>query len=102
MRRDRHTALRAGSTLAWAVGFFLAIQAVTIVLVDGWHPELYDPEYGLRLALLRTRQAEQPGRPLLLLFGSSRTVVSFKPEILPPLGRSAPLVFNFSHCGAGP
>jgi hypothetical protein len=95
---------RASQSLAWAAVFCLVLQVVVLAVVDGRHPELYDPEYGQRLALLQARRAEQPGRPLLLLCGSSRTVVSFKPEVLPPIGPPgrSPLVFNFSHCGAGP
>jgi hypothetical protein len=104
MRCPHRAAAHARCNLAWGVVCFLVLQATSIALVDGWHPELYDPEYGLRLALVRVRRAEQPGRPLLLFLGSSRTVLSFRPEVLPLLGppHRPALVFNFSHCGAGP
>src|SRR4051812_40711862 len=84
---------------------FVAVQFVLNVVVDGWHPGLYDSEYAVRLRTLRARVAEAPGRPLLLLVGSSRTEMNFLPEVLPPLHTASgetPLVFNFSHLGAGP
>lgn len=92
-------------TLAAGLLFFLAAQMLFNIVADMRHPELYDPEYGVRLALLRARQAEIPDRPLLLLIGSSRTVMSFRPEILGELrtGDGAQVLpFNFSHLAAGP
>src|SRR6266850_6378448 len=92
-------------TLAAGLLFFLVAQMLFNIVADMRHPELYDPEYGVRLGLLRARQAETPDRPLLLLIGSSRTVMSFRPEILGALrtGDGAPvLAFNFSHLAAGP
>ena len=75
------------------------------VLIEGWLPGLYDPEYATRLKTLRMVTTEHPDRPLLLVVGSSRTAMNFCPGILPPLttaqGKS-PLVFNFSHLAAGP
>jgi hypothetical protein len=65
----------------------------------------YDPEYSCRRDLLTARIAEDPDRPLLLLIGSSRTLMAFCPEALPPLRTPAGqqvLTFNFSHPAAGP
>jgi hypothetical protein len=89
----------------WAVVGFFGIQLALDVGVVARHPELEDPEYGRRLALLRERMAEAPGRPLVLMIGSSRTQLSFRPELLPPprtADGTEALVFNFSHRGAGP
>jgi hypothetical protein len=73
--------------------------------MERWKPELRDREYGLKLAHLRHRLAETPGRPLLLVLGSSRAAVGLRPGVLPsyrtPDGREA-LVFNFSAIGSGP
>jgi hypothetical protein len=105
MPYSRRRAAGAKAALAWgALGFFCAQLALDIAVVAR-HPELHDPEFGTRLALLRERLAEDPGRPPLLFLGSSRTVGSFLPEKLPPLRAASgerPLVFNFSHLGAGP
>jgi hypothetical protein len=95
----------ARAALAWAACGFVALQLGFAVLADGWMPELYDEEFGARLALLGRRRAEHPDRPLLVVVGSSRTAHAFRPERLPPLvaaGGREVLPFNFSHVGAGP
>jgi hypothetical protein len=102
-RRRRNANPRA--VLLWAVLGFIGVQVALDVGVVARHTEMDDPEYGRRLAILRERIAEEPGRPLLLMLGSSRTEVNFRPERLPTLqtasGEQA-LPFNFSHLGAGP
>jgi Protein of unknown function (DUF1574) len=101
--RRRNT--KARLALFWAVLGFFGVQVALDVGVVARHPELDDPEFGRRLTMLRERMAEAPGRPLMLLLGSSRTEMNFQPELLPPLRTTSgeqPLVFNFSHLGAGP
>lgn len=60
-----------------------------------------DPWYADRLAALRQRQAEAPGRPLVLFLGSSRAVSAIRPAQLaadhPDL-----LPFSFARVGGGP
>ena len=72
--------------------------------VSSWldlSPQARDPEYGKRLARLRDRTAEYPGRPLVLVLGNSRTAMGVRPGVLEPApGR--PLVFNFALAGSGP
>jgi hypothetical protein len=91
--------------LLWSAGLALAVQITLNAFMEARHPEVYDPQYRDRLILLRQRVAEDPGRPRLLVVGSSRITTDFLPEVLPPLwtadGRP-PLPFNFSHTGAGP
>lgn len=102
-RRPHHA--RAMTVLGWTFLGFVALQVALNLYVDGRHPEWYDAEFGARLETLRARMAEAPGRPLLLLVGSSRTEMNFLPEQLPPLhtpSGARPLAFNFSHLGAGP
>ncbi len=100
-RRQQH----AKQALAWAALIVLGSHVILNLHLDFQHPEAYDPEFGARLAMLQARRAEAPERPLLVLMGSSRTVQNFLPETLPPFhladGRQ-PVVFNFSHLGAGP
>jgi hypothetical protein len=91
--------------LKWFLVFAALAQLGLVVVMDWRRPDLYDLEYGKRLALLRRRQAEAPERPLALVVGSSRVGLGFLPEQLPPI-RSASgepvLPFNFSHLAAGP
>jgi hypothetical protein len=101
----RRNLTRARAALVWGFVWFAAAQVVFTVVLDGWFPGVYDPEHDARLAALQARLAETPERPLLLLVGSSRTVMNFAPEVLPPLrtpsGQQV-IPFNFSHLAAGP
>src|SRR5438093_13042053 len=105
--RNRRQTFAAGcrAVLAWGLLFYLAFQVALIVITDNWRPELRDPEYGSKLSRLRERLAEEPGRPLILILGSSRAGYGFRPEVVSdwrtPDGAS-PMVFNFGLTGAGP
>jgi hypothetical protein len=95
----------ARAEIAWALLAFLALQLTFTLALDLGQPALYDAEYNARLRLLRDRIREGPGRPLLLVVGSSRIGAGFIAGDLPPLrsadGREV-LPFNFSHLAAGP
>ncbi|HUY33506.1 MAG TPA: hypothetical protein VMV69_12215 [Pirellulales bacterium] len=92
--------------LAWALSAFVTAQLLLTWALENGPPELRDPEYGRKLALLRQRLAEsRPGRPLVLFLGSSRVGVGVRPSlVMDPSNTSpnAPLVFNFAICRAGP
>jgi hypothetical protein len=96
---------RGRAVLAWFLLGFALVQVAFCAVVDWRYPQFYDQEYAVRLDLLRRRLAEQPGAPLLAVVGSSRIEQGFRPEKLCPMktpaGETA-LLFNFSHCGAGP
>jgi hypothetical protein len=83
----------------------LAIHgAVLLALQDS---RVRDPEYGLRATRLHARLAENPGRPLVLVVGSSRTAMGVCPaaweEVRPnDPARPDPLIFNNAVLGAGP
>jgi hypothetical protein len=102
----RSWARRQRAALGWGLAFFALAQLALVLTMECWRPELADPEYGLKLACLRARLAEgQNCRPLILVLGSSRVSMGFRPEDLvagrSPNGR-APLVFNFGLCQFGP
>jgi hypothetical protein len=103
---DRRLVTRARATVAWAVAGLAVLQLGLLADLEKWQPELRDPEYGGKLARLRARLRERPGDgPRVLLLGSSRVGVGFRPEVLPcnrPGRAHAPLVFNFALCGSGP
>jgi hypothetical protein len=95
----------AKAALAWSLVCLAALHVGIHVYLERCHPEAYDPEFAARFGLLRSRIAEAPDRPLLLVVGSSRLVTDFRPERLPDLEvgeREKLLTFNFSHTGAGP
>ena len=89
----------------WALVVLTVGHVAFVGLADCFAPEVYDPQYAARLARLRAARAEHPERPLLVLFGSSRTCQLFRPERMAPLeapdGRTV-LPFNFSRTGGGP
>src|SRR5687768_1884754 len=90
-------ASRGRATLLWAMGLFLLVQAgLCLALTFSW--PLRDPEYGRRLVSLRQRQRERgPGRPLVVLLGSSRVAMNIRPGLMEVNRRDAPgpIVFNF-------
>jgi hypothetical protein len=107
VRRGASSARRAVLTgLALCLGGHLALGFG----LDGYWSALRDPEYGCRLNALRERQREEPGRPLVLALGTSRTQMGFKPDAMtvgplsPGPGRPAaePLVFNLGLAGCAP
>ena len=94
---------RSRAALAWCLATLAVLQAAFYGALDRW-PQIRDPEYGFKLARLRTQLAESPDRPLVLLVGSSRSGVGIDPKKFVaghPADRS-PLVFNFALSGAGP
>jgi hypothetical protein len=96
---------RDRTALLWGLLFFVAANVGLLATSECFWPGLRDPEFGYKLGLLRGHLEREPQRPLLVLLGSSRTGLGFRPGVLPPYtatdGR-VPLVFNFSEVGSGP
>jgi hypothetical protein len=101
--------LRAAWRRAGRVSVFSgALFAVTAMLgmsaaLETVKAEWRDPEFGHRLARLRQRQRESPGRPLVLALGTSRTQNAIDPSAMAfPNEPGSPLVFNFGQSGSPP
>jgi hypothetical protein len=99
------------AAVAWGLLFFVCLQLALAIPMEHWRPDLRDLEYGHKRSRLRARLAEQPGRPLLVVLGSSRANHGFRPDALPPLpayhpprggDAGAPVVFNAALMGSGP
>jgi hypothetical protein len=103
-RRRRTLAVRACCSLCSALVAFLMVQVTVIVFTENARPEVGHAEHGYRLRVLQQRLAEDPGRPLFLVLGSSRTETGFRPETLPPTSSATarPLLFNFGLSSTGP
>jgi hypothetical protein len=104
-RRTRCLGKRGRDILLWTVISLFACQILPTLAMDRWRPDLRDPEYAARLGKLRTRRAENPDQPLVLMLGSSRVMNGFQPRALNELASSAgqPMVsFNFGLLCAGP
>jgi hypothetical protein len=95
----------ARAAVAWGLVWFAALQLALTVAVDVYFPVLRDPEYGYKLAGLRRWRTQAPGRPLVLVLGSSRVGMGFRPDALPalrPAQGPTPVVYNYAFTGAGP
>jgi hypothetical protein len=101
----RGPAAAPAAALLWGLAFFLAGGAVLSLLMEFAQPGLRDPEFGCKRARLWAQLARHPGRPLVLVLGTSRTALGLRPEVLKPprtVGGEPALVFNFGLTGAGP
>jgi hypothetical protein len=102
-RKRRQLSRQSWSRLLWLLAGFALCQAVLAVAIDGWLGAVRDPEFASKLERLKARLAEAPGRPLVLMLGSSRTAYGADARTLSAsAGESAPLVFNFGLMGGGP
>src|SRR5436309_4680728 len=89
--------------LFWLLAGFALCQLVLAVVIDTELSAVRDPEFEARLERLRARQAETPGRPLVLVLGSSRTGYGLDARRLSEAkDGSGALVFNFGISGSGP
>ena len=66
-------------------------------------PAINDPEFAARLKTLRERMAENPGRPLILVMGSSRNNMGVDAgQLTRTRVAPEPIVFNFAIPTSGP
>src|SRR3954470_25044113 len=89
--------------LLWLLAGFAVCQLGLAVTIESALPGVRDPEFEGRLERLKARRAEAPGRPLVLVLGSSRTAFGLDARRLSAAERPhGPLVFNFGILGGGP
>lgn len=84
--------------------FFAGAELALTLVSERWHAELRDPEYSSKRAGLRALMAANPGRPLVLVLGSSHAGLGFRPGVLGLRGHGEdppPLVYNFALTGSG-
>jgi hypothetical protein len=99
-------AKRAKGTILWGLGITVLLQVSFYCPLSQWWPQLYDPEFGGKLARLRhhIEKASTPQR-LVLVLGSSHTGMGVRPGILssePSPATSRMLLFNCSINGGTP
>ena len=94
-RKSARTTVLAFAFVLLASNFGLSFS------MDSLFAQLRDPEYGRRLSHWKARAAENPGRPMVLCLGSSRTAMGLRPDI-PNAVADRPLLFNGAIVGSGP
>jgi hypothetical protein len=91
--------------LVWTVAVFALAQTALPAVADLSRPGWQWPQLARKLDLLAASRVEHPDRPLLLAFGSSRTLNGLRADLLDGLplsdGRLA-RAFNMGLTGAGP
>jgi hypothetical protein len=95
-RSDRACGRRSRRVLSAGLLLFAALQVALSVAIEGPLAEVREPVRAVREQTLRARLSENPGRPLVLVLGSSQTLNALMTETLsegrPP---GEPIVFNF-------
>src|SRR5438445_472512 len=78
---------RSRGSLLWGLAAFVLSQLALALAIEFRLPELRDPEYGLRIHLLRPRYQAGPGsdrgreRPFtIIMLGSSRATFGFRAD----------------------
>jgi hypothetical protein len=102
--RGKTLSRTARRALAWTLVVFAATQAAVGAYLTWRRPDLRDPEFEPIRQDLQGRVAAAPGRPLVLILGTSRAATMFRPNALPPPppGQPAPLVHNCAFLASGP
>jgi hypothetical protein len=106
-RRRSGRQVTARRSVLWFGAVLAVIHLGVAAALDHTRPGIRDPEYGRRVDRLRARLAENPGRPSIVLIGSSRAAMGVRPDAWEAVrsrqgGPPAPLLFNMSLLGSGP
>lgn len=84
------------------LGGIVLSQLALGVAIDRRLSSARDPEGEAKLAQLHARRAETPGRPLVVVLGSSRVAYGVDAGRLSREGYPGALVYNFGILGSGP
>ena len=76
MAASRRMSVRARKAIAWGLLWFAAGQVAFRLALQA-RPVLGDPEFGRKLADVKSATGDRPGRPLVLMLGSSRVATGF-------------------------
>jgi hypothetical protein len=93
---------RRWRALLWAALFAVGLQLAVGLALEAGPVTVRDPEYAAKEAQLRARRAEAPGRLLVVMLGSSRTMLGLQAGRLGRDTDAPGLGYNFGMIGAGP
>jgi hypothetical protein len=81
----------------------LTLQLALNAVVDGYWPEIRDPQWAARQSRLKRCRAEHPDARLVVMLGSSRTELALRGGLLADGPGNAPaIVFNLGVPASGP
>ena len=88
-------------SVLWAFAL-LALAHVTLTFVVAYVlPEIRDPDQAFKLRKLQECLAQNdPQRPLVLMMGSSRVAMGYRPELVER--QDGPIYYNYGMCFSGP
>lgn len=100
---NRHWIHAARRVLLWSLLAFAGVQlGGSVVLEHGW-PPLFDRAFKAKFNHLQARRAAEPDRRLVVMLGSSRTLVGLRAGRLTRKEAGRPtLVFNYGLASGGP
>lgn len=94
---------RARQTLSWGLLVFFSGQLLLAVMLEDRWPEVRDAEFHAKWQRLQALHGAAPHQPLVLMLGSSRTLMAFRAgEVTIPAGQGNAVAFNFGVSGGGP
>jgi hypothetical protein len=105
LSRARRMSRCGRAALLWLVAVYAVAQTILFVVLDRWHPDLVETTTRNKWKRLQQVAAGNPGRPLLVMLGSSRTEHGFQADRLngmPVPGRQPLLAYNYGTPGSGP
>jgi len=105
LARPRRMNQGARAVLLWGLLFYVLIQLAVFVVMDRWHPMLFDHVWFCKWGHFREWVAREADRPLVVMLGSSRTDDAFQARVLD--GRPGPggrplRAYNFGVPASGP
>ena len=90
------------TVLRWFAAFITIFFTYWLVATNFVIRDFFDPQYSMKYGLLRDRIAENPGKPLWLVVGTSRTDHGLRPSLIENKTQTGgtPLIFNFGMSGS--
>src|SRR5262249_31111015 len=102
---NRRARLRRRACLAifWGLGVFWTVQIGLGFAVEHILPDIRDQEFAAKLHRLQALIRAAPDRPLVVMLGSSRTLMALDARRVDlTIDGRRPIVFNFGIRGGGP
>ncbi len=99
--RRRRAIGRPGSSVLWGLVFLILAHLALTSVISSASSSVRDPEHAFKLRNLNDCLSQSDSsRPLVLMMGSSRVAMGYRPELVEESGGS--IHFNYGICSCGP